>query len=284
MHFIGRLYTYTDVQKSRRRPIKLMKQCYYFSFLSKSLHIHLWGSYGNPLTCCFLFINPPAVHSNEPKGNISLLSHHSFNSQPLLCVFCSDFLILTFSRCSSKKSSAMKESVWYPLHFVWKLWSHCRPVIAMQCIFVHIQNLITCTFHDRSAKPTVILQPFFSSQAVINPMIDCGCALMRKAEMHRENSSLMYHIKIWCTAVLFQITLNNSLAFRKWDVHLCRLFTALKLLLFFIYFFYPMVKMQLGWTNCWTTCVQIQQQNTLFSNGYMSLNWCLKLFEIKQGF
>lgn len=148
------------------------------------------------------------------------------------CVFCPDFLILTFSRCSSNRSSAMKESVWYPLHFVWKLWSHCRPVIAMQCIFVHIQNLITCTFHDRSTKPTVILQPFFSSPAVINPMIDCGCALMRKAEMHRENSSLMYHIKIWCTAVLFQITLNNSLAFRKWDVHLCRLFTALKLLLF----------------------------------------------------
>lgn len=128
-----------------------MKHCHYFSFLSKNLHIHLWGSYGNPLTCCFLFINPPAAHSNEPKGNISLLSHHSvYNSQ--LWVSCPDFLILTFSRCSARQKKRQCNGGKYvilfnPLHFVQKL-QHCRPAIVMQCIFQHIQNLITCTFHD----------------------------------------------------------------------------------------------------------------------------------------
>lgn len=120
-------------------------------------------------------------------------------------------VFLKEKQCSEGKD--IKSFAFFYLFFSRKLQLHCRPVIVMQCIFLHIQNLITCTFHDHSANPTIIVQPFFSCQAVINPMIDCGCALMRKAEMHRENSSLMYHIKIWCTAVLFQITLNNSLAF-----------------------------------------------------------------------
>lgn len=136
MHSIGRSYTYwcskvTQAYNKANEAVLLF-------FLSEGwnsdeiLHIYLWGSYGNPLTCCFLFINPPAVHSNEPKGNISLMIHHSFNSQPLLCVFCPDFLILTFSGCSSKSSSAMKERVWYPLHFVWV------PLSTSDCYAVHI--------------------------------------------------------------------------------------------------------------------------------------------------
>lgn len=127
-----------------------MKHCHYFSFLSKNLHIHLWGSYGNPLTCCFLFINPPAVHSNEPKGNISLLSHHLvYNSK--LWVSCPNFLILTFSRCSARQKKAVQ---WRKVCNIIQSFAfclknqHCRPAIVMHCIFQHIQNLITCTFHD----------------------------------------------------------------------------------------------------------------------------------------
>lgn len=38
--------------------------------------MHLLGSLGNLLTCCFLFITQPAVVPNEPKGNLSFSYIH----------------------------------------------------------------------------------------------------------------------------------------------------------------------------------------------------------------
>lgn len=38
--------------------------------------MHLWGSLGNLLTRCFLFITQPAVVPNEPKGNLSFSYIH----------------------------------------------------------------------------------------------------------------------------------------------------------------------------------------------------------------
>jgi len=121
-----------------------MKHCHhYFFFLSKNLHIHLWWSHGNPLTCCFLFINPPAVHSNEPKGNISLLlSHHSaYNSQ--LWVSCLDFLILTFSRCSSEEKERKKPVQWRKVCIVIQSFAFCLETPALStsdCYAVHISK------------------------------------------------------------------------------------------------------------------------------------------------